>query len=400
MKVVLLAENWPPRVGGIENYLTHIAGGLPHGDVTVVAPSARGIKNEELGIKHIDVVRRRFFWPIVKPSWLPLFVWLYRRVRRERPSVILCGKALFEGLVGYYLKRFLGIPYVVFTYALEIEQWAQGSPRVRRKLERVLLNADRVVYINETTKALLVKLGVTESQLVKIWPGVDQRLFDEPSTDTLSQTLSNFGIQQPYILAVCRLVERKGVDVLIEAFAQLDQSRFADVQLVVAGSGPQQESLEHLAEHLLLNAEAGNPHAARRVLFLGHVSDEQLAQLYAGSLFFALTPKQLAQDSEGFGIVYIEAGAAKRAVVGTSTGGVSEAVVHKETGLLVETDSIDAVREALTFLLTHEQERADMGRQGHERAWHQFRWSKRILLVKGMLDAIVAEQKLALLKAR
>ena len=134
MKALLLAENWPPRVGGIENYLTNIARHLGEESVEAVTPD-----------------KRRFFWPIIKPAWLPLFLGFYRKAKRGEFEVVLCGKALFEGLIGYYLKKRLGIPYVVFTYAMEIEVWA-SDPRDRKKLEKVLKAADRVVYINEITK--------------------------------------------------------------------------------------------------------------------------------------------------------------------------------------------------------------------------------------------------------
>ncbi len=408
MHVVLLAENWPPRVGGIENYLTHMAGFLPPGSVTVVAPAfaeastfaKASVDKARFGGGIQEVIRKRFFWPIIKPAWLPLFVWIYRWVKAQRPQIILCGKALFEGLAGYYLKKYRGIPYVVFTYAMEIEQWSQPSPRLRRasftrhRLERVLRNADRVVYINDATKRVLHGLDVQERQLIKIWPGVDAHYFKQREESEITRILKRYDIRRPYVLTVARLVPRKGVDILVEAFAKLDQVRFGNLRLVVVGEGPERDTLQRMAVHFLLNpsTEARNP--SNRVVFLGHVSDEDLPFLYTGAELFALTPRSVKGDREGFGIVYIEAGAAGRAVIGTRSGGATEAVVHKATGLLVQPDSADAVHEALVYLLTHPEEREEIGRQGRERAWHQFRWSKRILLVKGMIDAILAEQTL------
>lgn len=358
MKVLLLTENWVGW-GGVQNYLQSIVTYLPDGGVEVIEPS-----------------QRRFFWPLIKPKWLLLFVYLYKKVKRAKTGgepyhVLFCGKALFEGLVGYYLKRYLGLPYVVFTYSMEIDTWVR-SGSTRRKLSRVLKNADRVIYINDQTKQQLVALGATERQLVKIWPGIAEEWFK------VSDTLK---VRPPYILSVGRLVPRKGFDMLIEAFAALDQIKHGDVQLVIAGAGPEEEALKKCAEQHWVKP---------RVKFLGAVSNEELQGLYRGATMFALTPRA----AEGFGIVYTEAAAAGLASLGAAGGGVGEALVHKQTGLVVR-PTIAAITEGLTYLLDNEAERKKLGEAGKRRAWEEFRWPKRILLVKGVIDAIVAEQVLS-----
>lgn len=381
MKILLLAENWPPRVGGIENYLTHMAQGLPKESVQVIAPiSPQPLSSlEERGVQ-----RKRFFWPINRPAWLPLFISIYRQAKRAKYDAVLCGKALFEGLVGYYLKKHLGIPYVVCTYAMEIETWAKHGGQ-KRKLMRVLKNADRVVYINEVTKQSLLNLGVTEKQLVKIWPGVDDAYFAKPTEEQSAQVLKKYAVKKPYILCVSRLIKRKGIDVLIEAFAALDQIKHTSVQLVIVGDGPERQALQELVERNMMN---------KSISFLGQVPDADLPALYASAEFFALTPRPLDGDFEGFGIVYLEAAAAGLPVIAAKTGGASEAVVHKETGLVVQPDSVPAVKEALEYLLTKSDEPKRLGDQGRKRAWDQFRWSKRSLLVKGLFDALLAERVL------
>lgn len=400
MRFLLLTENWPPRVGGIENYVTHIARFLPQESVTVIAPlitetTSRNQKSDvdkEWSVPGVQtVIRRKFFWPLLRPAWLPFFIWIYHWLKRERPQVILCGKALFEGLIGYYIKKYLQIPYVVLTYAMEIEHWASW-PWQRRKLIRVLTTADRVVYINDVTKQTLLRLGVQERKLVKIWPGVDQRFFEYYEKTAVESILVRYHISQPYILTVARLISRKGIDILLEAFAKLDQTHFGNVRLVVVGDGPQRPALQRMATHFLLNQSSDTHSVSNRAIFLGYISDQDLPALYAGAEFFALTPKNIGNDMEGFGIVYLEAAAAGRAVIGTQQGGAAGAIVHKATGLLVKPDSADAVHEAFVYLLSHLEEREEMGKQGRERAWHQFRWSKRILFVKGMIDAVLAEQ--------
>lgn len=362
MKVLLLAENWPPRVGGIENYLTNIKWHMPPGSVETVTPD-----------------KKRFFWPVIKPAWLPLTVSLYRQAKKEKYDVVLCGKALFEGLVGYYLKKRLGIPYVVFTYAMEVEKWS-SEPREFKKLAKVLTNADRVVYINDITKESLLKLGVAEKQLVKIWPGVDERFLHKVGEEDLNRVLRTHNVKRPYIITVARLIARKGIDVLIEAYSSLDQTKFGDVDLVIVGEGEEEEELKKLAGHLFVEES---------VKFLGPVPDEDLPALYQGAQLFALTPRRFEDDMEGFGIVYLEAAACGLPVVATDTGGVKEAVKEGYTGLVVPPEEPAAVRLVLERLLSDDKLRQRLGQQAQARAREEFAWPKRIAEVEEMISSVV-----------
>lgn len=388
MHVFLLTENWPPRIGGIENYLTHIAGNLPTQSVTVVVPpwADTKIDGKDNGIR--AVIARRWYWSFIKPAWLPLFIATYRQLRRENVDIVLCGKALCEGLIGYYLKKYLGIPYVVFTYAMEIETWA-GKAKERRKLERVLQYADRIIYINEVTKQKLLALGARAEQLVKIWPGVDEQYFVKPVPVAQQAILTKYGLKKPYLLTVGRLIERKGIDVLIEAFVKLDQTKFSELQLVIVGEGPEKDKLVRLATQHFMQTS---------VRFLGHVSVYDLPSLYAGAEIFLLTPRPIVKDEEGFGIVYLEAAAAGTPAIATNSGGAREAVQHQITGLIVRPNDVTGVREAIVQLLNQPHQRDKLAQAARTRAWEQFRWAKRILLVKGVIDAVVATRSRALAK--
>ena len=293
--------------------------------------------------------------------------------------MVLCGKALFEGLAGYYLKRRLGIPYVVFTYAMEVEEWSSYSSE-RKKLVKVLTNADRVVYINDITKKSLLKLGVAEKQLVKIWPGVDERFLSKIDEENLNRVLRTYNVKRPYVLTVARLIARKGIDVLIEAFSGLDQTKFGDVDLVIVGEGEEEEELKKLAGHLFVEES---------VKFLGPAPDEDLPALYQGAQLFALTPRRFKDDMEGFGIVYLEAAACGLPAVATDTGGGKEAVREGHTGLVVPPEEPAAVRLVLERLLSDDKLRQRLGRQAQVRAEEEFAWPKRIALVEEMINSVV-----------
>lgn len=345
MKLLLIAENWPPRVGGIEKYLTGLTGELAkRNEVTVVVPRNPDTFPDKGRWGGVSVIRKRFFWPFIKPSWLPLYIFIHRLAQREQFDAILCGKALFEGLVGYYLKKYLDIPYVVFTYGMEIAVWQDNSV-TRRKLIRVLTHANQVIVINDITKQAIRELGVLEDRIVKIYPAVDEKFLEGlKQTAKHEAILEKYGIRKPYILTVARLIPRKGIDDLIRAYAKLDQTKFRNVSLVIVGDGPQRTELEKIAAQEYVQPK-----------FLGIVSDEDLPALYANARLFALTPKEVAGDIEGFGIVYLEAAAAGLPIVATRTGGVPEAMLAIAANTLVKPGDISGIAQTLTAAMLLEQ---------------------------------------------
>ena len=377
--MTLLTESFPPQVGGIENYLSHLAAGLSEDHtVIVMAPSKAGSDTRTRSMEPYVLERRRFFYPFLQPAWLPIFISLWRRARRGEIEVLLCGKALFEGLAGYYLKKYVGIPYVIFTYAMELEVWSSKKSELR-KLKRVLSAADCIVYINEVTKKLLLRLGATEKQLVKIQPGVDKRYFNEVSEPLIESTLRHYGIKRPYIISVGRLIPRKGFDVLIEAFSNLDQTKFGDYQLVIVGSGPEEAQLAALAE---------NHGMAGSIKILSEVPDKHLPPLYHGAELFALTPRELQGDIEGFGMVYLEAAACGLSALATKTGGAGEAVQHEQTGLVVELAQPTLLKEGLGKLLTESALRSSLGAAAQRRARADFTWPDKITQLEELVTGL------------
>lgn len=360
MRIWILAENWPPRVGGIERYLTGIAGNLKGHEVTVIAP-IRLVPLACLPDRQAQgkpqIIRKRFFYPLW-PKWYPLYRFLLKKARNEKPDIILCGKALFEGRLALQLKKKLGIGYVVCTYGMEIATWS-AHPRIRKQLVRVLEYADRILYINQKIKDELIALGTQSEQLISLYPGIDPATLNQK---TKNGVLKKYNIQQPYILTVARLVPRKGLDDLIEACGRIDDKK--RIQLVIVGDGPQRQYLEEHAKKFGVFA-----------IFTGSIPDEELYALYCNAAVFALTPIELPGDYEGFGIVYCEAAYFGLPIVGTTTGGVIEAVEHGVTGILAKPGDIPAITDALATLLTNTalaQQYADAGRR---RVKEKFTWN-------------------------
>jgi len=216
----------------------------------------------------------------------------------------------------------------------------------------VYSRADVVIANSRFTRTLLWSAGV-RAKVHIVGLGVDRR-------DVVPARA-----EVPTILAVGRLIERKGFDRLIEAVARLS-AEFPTLRCELVGDGPQYESL------LLRASELG---VADRLTFLGSIDDEELWQAYARAWCFALPVRVVEDDVEGFGIVYLEAALAGLPAIGGLHSGAADAIVDGVTGLLVDGNDAAEVSEALATLLRDEKAAAAMGGRGRERAL-QLTWAR------------------------
>jgi phosphatidylinositol alpha-1,6-mannosyltransferase len=190
----------------------------------------------------------------------------------------------------------------------------------------------------------------------KILNAVDYARFQSPDETIAKMLRRRFG-SGPIILSIGALKARKGHDTLLHACA-LVQRIFPSLVCVIIGSGDQEQRLRQLAAQLSLN----------QIYFLRSVSDEELIAYYHLCDVFALTPRMINWQFEGFGLVYLEAGACGKPVVGTLSGGVPDAVIDEETGLLVPPDDPQATAEAILRILENPNLAARLGENGRHRA--------------------------------
>ena len=167
--------------------------------------------------------------------------------------------------------------------------------------------------------------------------------------------------EDPMLLCLGRLVRQKGFDLALVALATLCD-RFPKVRLVVAGDGPERASMERQVAILGL---------AHRVEFRGWVAPEDIFNLI-NSATAVLMPSRL----EGLPSVALQAGIMARPVVATSAGGLTEVVVHQQTGLLIPPEDPVGLSEAIVFLLEHPEAAAQMGQAGRERIKDRFSWQQ------------------------
>jgi len=373
-RTLVVTNDFPPRVGGVQQYVWTLLSRLPPDRVAVLAPSWPGWREHDAAA------------PFPVHRWPTTFLWptaeLERRVRllaaEHRADVILFGHGfplpwMAPGLAAR------GIPSVALTHGAEL--WIARTPALGWAQRRALGGVRRATAVSEYTAERLRRAIGDEPPVTVLYPGVDTERFS-PDVDG-SATRDQFGLEdRRVIVCVSRLVPRKGQDVLIRALGDV-RRRVPDATLLLAGDGPSRAGLEALAA-----AEA----PPDSVVFAGEVSPEDLAGVYAAGNVFAMPCRSrfAGMEVEGLGIVFLEAAACGKPVVAGRSGGAVEAVCDGETGLVVEGTELKAVALGLARLLGDPAEAARMGKAGRARIEAEFTWGESAAKLAGLLrDAVV-----------
>jgi phosphatidylinositol alpha-1,6-mannosyltransferase len=224
-----------------------------------------------------------------------------------------------------------------------------------RRRAHYLREAAAVVAVSEFTRGELIsRMGVPSSRIALIVNGVDAGRFQPgPKPPAL---LARYGLAgKRVLLTVGRLVERKGIDTMLRALP-LVLAAVPDTRYLIVGTGEYRIRLEALIAELGLNDA---------VIFAGRVPQDELVAHYQLCDLFVMPNRELDNhDTEGFGLVFLEANACGKAVIGGRAGGVVEAVRDGETGLIVDGHDVDALAAAVSGLLRDDARREAMGEQG------------------------------------
>lgn len=300
---------------------------------------------------------------------LPVMAFVIVRVileaLRTGARTIVIGELQGLGWLAILLSILTPWRVVLYTHGEEVVQTAYN--RLARLRGLALRASDVVLTVSSFTRdRLIADFGVPAERIRLVTPGVDLERFTQGSSI------------EPFILSVGRLIERKGFDRLIEAFAQIEAD-FPDYRLKIAGTGPLDHSLKSLTIRLNI---------AGRVDFLGSVDDRELTRLYRSCTIFAMPNRTLADgDTEGFGLIFLEANACGKAVIGGRAGGATDAILDGETGLLVDGNDPDAIAHAVRELLGNDALRSRLAAGGLRHAQlHGWNRSARDFLeaVRGM----------------
>ncbi len=400
--LLLIQPEYPPAVGGMQTHAAALASRLhAHGHCIAVATYAQP-EDPHSGTAAMvyDAAQPfRTFRCLSRLSYWENLRRLRELVGELRPELIYSSTP-FYGLLG----ELTGLPVVCRSVGTDVMrcwvpypfEWGSGivaHPLVesqleqlyrrlhapawvedifyearRRLVQRGAQTSSAIVANSSYTRDRLLEIGVDPSRVHVVAGGVDAARF--ASNGRLrTHALPGLRGSGPTALTVCRLVGKKGIEVLLQAIA-VAREQLPDLTLVVVGDGPDRERYRRFARQLGLDGA---------VSFVGKVPHEGVVDYYHSTDIFVLASRVHRRrkrwcDVETMGRVICEANAAGLPVVATETGGVPSLVTHEENGLLVPPDDPDALASAMVRLWRSPDLRARVRDRGLRRARQEFDW--------------------------
>ncbi len=353
---LLVTNDFPPKVGGIQNYLWELWRRLPSEGVTVLTTPYSGATAWDAE-QEFRVVRARDRVLLPRPGMAAMIDDLADEVGAE---LVVVDPALPLGFMAPRLRH----PYGVVLHGAEVTVPGR-LPVAREALARVLGGAEVVIAAGGYPAAEAERAAGRTLPVVEVPPGVDVERFRPLSDEQRRRARIRFGLDPDaeLVVSVSRLVPRKGFDSVIRAVGVLAAAR-PGLRLAIGGDGRDRRRLERIADR-----------TDAPVTFLGRFDESDKADIYGMGDVFAMAcrTRWLGLEQEGFGIVFLEAAAAGVPQVAGRSGGAEEAVCDGVTGLVV-TDPSDPGQVALAIgrLLSESDLRAAMSTAGRRRAVESF----------------------------
>jgi phosphatidylinositol alpha-1,6-mannosyltransferase len=358
MKHLLVTNDFPPKIGGIQSLLWEWWRRLPPESFAVLtSPHSNAAEFDRSQPYRIERTRE----PVLLPH--PFMVQRINSMAKDfGADFVVLDPALPLGLVGPALR----LPYMVVLHGAEVTVPGR-LPVSQQILGRVLRGAQHVIAAGgyparEGEHAARRTLPTTI-----VPPGVDTDRFVPLSLDDKLAARRRLGLDpdDEIVLGISRLVPRKGFDTVIRAVAQLAPHR-PRLRLVIASTGRDEDRLKKLAE------ETRAP-----VTFLGRVAHDDLPLLYGSADIFSMMCRNRwgGLEQEGFGIVFVEAASCGVPQVAGDSGGAAEAVLDGVTGFVMQNPTdISALAARFEQILNDPTLHASMAHASRERALSEFNY--------------------------
>ncbi|HMH82602.1 MAG TPA: glycosyltransferase family 4 protein [Gemmatimonadales bacterium] len=396
MTTMLLAQDFPPMGGGIARLHGELARHFPKGELIVSTPSDPDAADVDSGL---PAIIDRLPIGVRRTKTLPgLLFWARRAAslaRQHRVRFVHCGNVKPAGYPARWVYERLGVPYSLFLYGADLlsEQHKIRHSAFKRRTARAIFGGAAVLlaisnWTRDLALAILGDLGLDGhgQRLRVLHPGTDPTHF-RPGADA-DGLRERFGLPDGgtrWLVTVARLERHKGMDTVIKALPTI-LARAPDVRYAVAGTGPDRERLEKLADKLGLGDH---------VRFLGGVSDRELPAFYnLAAVYVGASRRSERLGVEGFGISLVEASACGVPIVAGDSGGIPDAVQHGETGFLVPPEDSEAFADAICRLLGDTTLATRLGENGRRAVETHFNWDRVVRDLRAIEAEVVATPSL------
>jgi glycosyltransferase involved in cell wall biosynthesis len=349
--------------------------------VHVIAPHQAGSKTKDI-VDGIRVDRFRYFFPVkwqrvaygsgiptnLMNSWLariqlPFFLlaFLFAAVKKvKRVDIIHCHWSI-AGLVGVIVGKLFNKKIVMMVHGAEL--FVMGNHPI---LRFVLKHVDLCICNSTFTEKKILEICPVKEHVV-ISPGVDiHRFYPQKNVPNLRNRL-NISPTEIFVLTIGKFIPRKGIEYLIDAFNIIVHKKKIDtIKLRIGGRGPLKPKYENMINQYSLSNFIG---------FLEYINDEQIPSYYTETDIFVL-PSIVDErgDTEGLGVVFLEANACQTAVIGSRVGGIKDVIHDGVNGYYVEQKNAADLADKIIKLAHDPNLREKMGKNGRKIVEQRFNW--------------------------
>ena len=367
IRVLVIATTFPRWEDDQEpRFVYNLCQNLPKEvDIHVLAPHAPNAKEQETW-GEIKITRFPYFYPKylqklcydggiipkLKSSWLArvqlpfflffLFIRLIKMTANNRFDLIHCHWLIPQGFFCALIKFFRGTPYLLTAHGGDVYSF-KGIPVIPNLIKFALKRSTFCTVNSQATRNQVLKFSKNSS--IKVVPmGVDLKEFHPGNYN--EKFKASFGEKNLLLLGVGRLADKKGFKYLIEAMPLILQE-IPSAKLVIIGFGPQKARLENQIQQLEL---------ASSISLIGGKTGKELQDWFASADIF-IGPSIITADgdTEGQGVVFLEAMASGTAVIASDVGGIKDAVRDNISGLLVPEKNPQAIAEKVLTLAKNNQ---------------------------------------------
>ena len=362
--IIITTQCFFPQIGGIESLMTGMADAMSNvgKDVLVLADGKKTSNDENKKYKI-----KRF------SGWKP-----YRRRRKAIYLKKLIANNNIEAIYADSWKsveylRLVNVRIVVLAHGTEIpkkyfDNFTDYLNIKKRRIIRSYANCQKIAANSAYTRDLMIaSLKINSDKINIIHPGIDiyEDFISNEDGENVQKIIKD---ASPIITTLARVEKRKGHKFVINAVSEL-KTKFPNMLYLVAGKGPY---LDEIKKHVkILDLE-------KNVIFLGWITEPEKSLVLQSSDIFIMTPSQVGESIEGFGMVFIDAAFHGIASIGTISGGISDAVINNQTGLLSEEGNQEKITKNIYKLLSNKELRDELGRNGKERARNEYSWNAKV----------------------
>ncbi len=367
MRILIVTQNFPPLEGGISTHCYEMAKNWAQShEIWVLAPHTTGGETSSAFFPGHSVRM-----PAAQNKFLRLFHSIRSTMvlsRKTRPDLIYGTHWLNCGIGLRVIGLLTRIPFFLAVHGTEVLFLLEPRRRFLTLLFHWVASGCRgFVALGRYQEQILGKLGISAAKIYTSPEGIDPGRLAKVDAEARSRIRARYDLNgRPVIMTVGRLVERKGHDMIIRALPHVLKD-VPDAMYLIVGRGSMEARLRALAREMGVED---------RVVFCGFVPDGELMAHYQACDVFAMPNREVSGDTEGFGIVFVEAGACGKPVIGGRSGGPVEVIEDGVTGFLVDPLSTQEIACALTALLQDGNLAVRMGQAGRARVKQHYSYQQ------------------------